>query len=317
MKSNTHLWGPASAGPTLRLCAALALVAGGALVSAQTLLPSTPPKGFGASVTPAYEGWFDNADGTHTFLIGYFNRNTKAEIDVALGPDNHFEPGTPDMGQPTHFLTGRRYGMFAYTVPKEFGKNQKLTWVLTVNGVTSKVPFYMSPDYNITPTKASEEGPHGYNLPPLIRFDPKGAWLTGPLANPAKAAISRRATVGVPMALDIWADDDAQYSSGANTPMSGAAPPVELTLSKYRGPGVVTFASTRPKMQPLKGGKPDEAYSGTASTTVTFDQSGDYQLHVTANDYSGNGGGGAGCCWTTAIVNVAVRADAARPTGGQ
>jgi hypothetical protein len=29
-------------------------------------------------------------------------------------------------------------------------------------------------------------------------------------------------------------------------------------------------------------------------------------LHVTANDYSGNGGGGSGCCWTTAIVKVNV-----------
>src|SRR6185436_11780697 len=71
----------------LHLCAPLALVAGGAMVSAQTLLPSAPPKGFGASVTPAFEGWFDNPDGTHSFLIGYFNRNTKSEPEAALGPE--------------------------------------------------------------------------------------------------------------------------------------------------------------------------------------------------------------------------------------
>ena len=29
-------------------------------------------------------------------------------------------------------------------------------------------------------------------------------------------------------------------------------------------------------------------------------------LHVTANDYSGNGGGGAACCWTTTMIKVAV-----------
>jgi hypothetical protein len=29
-------------------------------------------------------------------------------------------------------------------------------------------------------------------------------------------------------------------------------------------------------------------------------------LHLTANDYSGEGGGGEVCCWTTAIVKVAV-----------
>jgi hypothetical protein len=57
------------------------------LVSAQQpLLPNVPPKQFGGSVTPAFEGWFDNADGTHSFLIGYFSRNTDAEIDVPIGP---------------------------------------------------------------------------------------------------------------------------------------------------------------------------------------------------------------------------------------
>jgi len=58
--------------PLLRLCVSFGLAAGTAVLSAQQLLPSTPPKGFGASVTPAYEGWYDNADGTHTFLIGYY-----------------------------------------------------------------------------------------------------------------------------------------------------------------------------------------------------------------------------------------------------
>jgi len=30
-------------------------------------------------------------------------------------------------------------------------------------------------------------------------------------------------------------------------------------------------------------------------------------LHVTANDYSGDGGGGFGCCWTTALLKVSVK----------
>ena len=302
----------------LRLCVPLALVAGGAVISAQTLLPSTPPKGFGASVTPAYEGWYDNPDGTHSFLIGYFNRNTGVEIDVPIGPGNHFEPGNPDMGQPTHFLTGRRYGMFIYTMPKEFGKTQKLTWVLTVNGVTTSVPFYMGPDYNVTPFKSSEEGPTGgYNLPPSLGFAENGPTFAGPAATVAKA-IARTASVGTPMTLDLWADDDAQYTSGTNAPMNRTPPPVTLTISKYRGPGAVVIADTHAKMTALKGGKPDEPYSGNASTTVKFATPGDYMLHVTANDFSGNGGGGAVCCWTTAIVKVAVSGGASpTTTGGQ
>lgn len=79
----------------------------------------------------------------------------------------------------------------------------------------------------------------------------------------------------------------------------------------------MTFADARPKFEALKGGKPDEPYSGHASTTVKFSEPGDYMLHVTANDYSGNGGGGTVCCWTTAIIKVAVSGGAspARTTG--
>src|SRR6476620_1526267 len=114
----------------LRLCASVTLVAAGALVSAQVQLPSNPPKQFGASVSPAFEGWYDNPDGTHTFLIGYYSRNTSTEVDVPIGPANHFEPGNADMGQPTHFLTRRRFGMFTVTLPKEFTRTQKLSWSL-------------------------------------------------------------------------------------------------------------------------------------------------------------------------------------------
>jgi hypothetical protein len=302
----------------LRLCASAGLAIGTAALSAQALLPSTPPKGFGASVTPAYEGWYDNADGTHSFLIGYFNRNTQSEIDVPIGPMNHFEPGNPDLGQPTHFLTGRRYGMFVFTMPREFGKNQKVSWVLTVNGVTTSIPFYMSPDYNVTPFKSSEQGPSGgYNLPPILRFDAKGPTFSGPAATVSKA-ISRLATAGAALTLDIFADDDAQYTSGTNAPMNNTPPPVILTVSKYRGPGAVTIAEPKPKLTTLKGGKPDEPYSGQASTKVTFAAPGEYMLHVTANDFSGNGGGGSVCCWTTAIVKVSVaNTSSAATTGGQ
>lgn len=302
---------------TFRLCALVALLASGALVSAQALLPSVPPKPFGGSITPAFEGWYDNADGTHSFLIGYFSRNTDAEIDVPIGPANHFEPGNPDMGQPTHFLAGRRYGMFAYTMPKEFTKQQKLKWVLTVNGVTTSVPFYMSPDYNLSPFTSSEESAGGgYNLPPVLRFANGGPLFAGPAAAIART-MTRTASVGVPLTLDVWADDDAKYSSGASAPLRNAPPPVNLTWSKYRGPGAVTFAQARPKLETLKGGQPNEAYSGMAATTATFSAPGEYMLHVTANDYSGNGGGGSGCCWTTAIVKVTVSGSPATTTGDQ
>src|SRR5271163_5315290 len=84
----------------------------------------------GQGITGAFEGWFTNADGTFSILLGYFNRNSKEPLDIPAGPDNRIEPGGPDRGQPTHFLPGRQWGIFAVTVPKDFG-SAKLTWTIT------------------------------------------------------------------------------------------------------------------------------------------------------------------------------------------
>ena len=42
-------------------------------------LPLEPVKETGQSVTGAFEGWYQNPDGTYTLLVGYFNRNQKAD----------------------------------------------------------------------------------------------------------------------------------------------------------------------------------------------------------------------------------------------
>src|SRR2546425_897164 len=60
----------------------------------------------GSSLTGAYEGWFYGKDGATYALVGYFNRNTKQEFEIPVGPNNHIDPGGPDQGQPTHFLSG-------------------------------------------------------------------------------------------------------------------------------------------------------------------------------------------------------------------
>ena len=184
------------------------------------------------------------------------------------------------MGQPTHFLPGRRYGMFVFTMPKEFGKQQKISWVLTANGVTTSVPFYMSPDYNITPSKSSEESPGGgYNLPPVLRFSEAGTTLLRSGRQPREGyrphGHGRRA--------------DARSTSGPTTTRSTAAAatprcgkprsPVQLTVAKYRGPGRRDVRpDARRSSRRCKGGKPDEPFSGKASTTVDVQRAG--RLHA-------------------------------------
>src|SRR6185436_7595000 len=100
----------------LALMCAAGVLAGGILVSGQQL--PEPRKAFGSSITGAFEGWYYNADGSRTWLLGYLNRNFGQALDVPIGPNNRIEPGGPDMGQPTHFMPGRNWGMFTVPVPK-------------------------------------------------------------------------------------------------------------------------------------------------------------------------------------------------------
>lgn len=283
--------------PLVTLCAA-AVVAGGVLAMGQQL--PEPRKQFGAGVTGAFEGWFTNKDGSRGFLVGYYNRNSRQTLDVPIGPDNRIEPGGPDVGQPTHFLPGRQYGMFVVPVPKTFGPNDRLTWTIVANGQSASIPLRLHPDYVIEPFSEIAVG----NTPPAVRFEEKGAAIQGPIAQVDAAAV-RSASISSPMTLTLWATDDLKYTSGTNAPLSTPRPPVVVTWSKYRGPGDVVFDKTRPAVDKLPDGA-GTPFSGKATTSVKFSEPGEYVLHLTANDLSGEGGGGFVCCWTTAMVKVSV-----------
>ena len=294
----------------LKIATVLLLAAGGARVAAQgpgsIILPGAPKLAFGASVTPAYDGWFDNADGTHSYLVGYYSRNWTEEVDIPIGPNNHFEPGIADRGQPTHFMPNRNFGMFLVTMPKEFGPTERIWWVLTLNGITTRVPFHRSPDFNLTPLKGSEEAADGsYNEPPTIRFTANGPAIKGPMASLTNA-ISRTATVNQPMALELLVEDDANYQNGTNAPPLRQPTLIEAYVEKYRGPGYVWVDGFH-YFTTTKGGKILEPYAGKAEGTITFYAPGDYIVHVTIDDTTGRGGGASGCCWTTAMVKVAVK----------
>jgi len=258
---------------------------------------SAPAQEKRTNVTGAFEGWFKNPDGTFSLLLGYFNRNDKQEFDIAIGPDNRIEPGGPDRGQPTHFLLGRQWGLFAVKVPANFGQS-KITWTITSNGKTAVIPASLLPDYEISPFKEEAVG----NTPPVFSFDQTGPAVQGPLG----LTISRTTTVADPLSLTVFVSDDEKW-----TTLSGAKPrtmgtPVTVRWVKYRGTGDVTFLPDRPtveKTEPKGGAK----FSGKATTTAKFSQPGDYVLHVVANDYSGDGGGGEQCCWTFGDVKVSVK----------
>ncbi len=284
------------------LCGVL-LLAGGALASAQQAptLPYEPPKQFGASVTGAFEGWFDSADGTHNFLVGYFNRNLKQAQDIPVGLNNRIEPGGPDMGQPTHFEPHRRTGVFIVPVPKTFSPDQKLTWTLTVNGQTTQIPLRLHRDYNVNPFSEIAAN----NTPPIVRVA-GGAAIQGPVAHLSKAPVMT-ATVGAPLSLTASVDDDGKFSSATMALVTDNRSPVNLRWKKFRGPGTVTFEPADLKLEVAKGGKVNQPFSGTGTTSVKFSAPGEYALLLLATDYSGEGGNGEVCCWTNAYVKVTVK----------
>jgi hypothetical protein len=295
----------------------------------------------GTSVTPAFEGWYFDKDGSQRLLVGYFNRNTKQELDIPVGPNNHIDglPGGPDQGQPTHFLNGRQWGVVSIKVPKDFG-SKKATWTLVANGLTSTITLHTKAEYIVEPF----EDAANKNTPPKLKFDPAGAVFTGP---PNGTAATYTATVGTALPLTIWVSDEAakinvrepaaagrgrgrgtaaaadpDAAAGDQPPARGAArggrgaagaagaaatagftpaPPLSITWTVYRGPGPVKFEPSG------RQGVDQTKDSGKQTTNATFSQPGDYILRLQSNDSTGDGGGGFQCCWTNTHIAVSVK----------
>jgi hypothetical protein len=273
------------------------LAATATLLCAQTL-PLEPLHESGTSVTGAFEGWFKNPDGSFGLLLGYYNRNQKQVVDVPIGPENRIEPGGPDRDQPTHFLPGRGWGLFTIKVSADFGDN-KLIWTITANGQTTVIPASLKPDYEISPFVEAAVG----NTPPVLSFDENGPSVQGPQG----LTVERMAKVGTPLTLTVWVSDDAKFTTSSGARPKTPTPPVTLRWIKYRGAGNAVFSADRPEVEKTERKGVTAPFSGKASTTVTFSEPGEYVLHVTANDYSGEGGTGFQCCWTNGQVKVSVQ----------
>ena len=281
---------------TMHTCQVFAVAAVVAVVSAGQApvcagqLPLDPFRETGQSVTPAYEGWYPNPDGTFSLSFGYFNRNTAEVIDIPVGRDNVIQLGDTKSGQPTHFLTGRHWGVFTLTVPADFG-DQRVVWTLTSNGETFAIPGHLQNDWLIDALHDPASG----NRPPTIRFGPDGPEGQGP----AGVMVGPRAVpVDAPLRLTVWGRDDL-IRRPTDIPYGPPdRPAMTLTWVKHQGPGEVRFSEPLVEI---------DTASGEGATTATFDEPGDYVLRVVVNDYSGvEHAGHAQCCWTNGFVLVHV-----------
>ena len=198
----------------------------------------------GQSISPAYEGWEQNSDGSFTLVFGYMNRNWEEEIDVPIGLDNAIAPGRPDQGQPTHFLPRRNRFVFRIRVPADFG-DKELVWTLTSNGETQRAYATLKRDYFIDDVVIQ------------ANFGAGGAGGATPetLSNEGPTLVVegnrlRMVRVGQPLALVAVVTDDGKPTARRLAPTNPRRPGrittdtatgLRLSWFVYRGAGQVTF----------------------------------------------------------------------------
>ena len=235
----------------------------------------------GQNVQPVFEGWERNDDGSFTMVFGYLNRNYEERPIVPVGPDNFFEPGPADRGQPTHFYNRRQQFVFTVRVPADWERERDLVWTVTHNGRTDHAFGHLWPVWEIDATVRRQNRGTGFaqgyadNQPPRIRL-----------------AGADRLEVTLPAALEIAvvASDDGipppnpqllerTLRPGPKTqavidPRDAASTGLAVTWLHWRGPGAVSFDPQVPAL--------DE--QGRAVTRASFSAPGTYVLQAVADD---------------------------------
>lgn len=248
----------------------LALIAGG-VVSLNAQFPFPGAKySRGQDVSPTFEGWEGNPDGTFSFYFGYYNRNSEEALDMPLGPDNSFDMGNRDQGQPTHFYPGRRWFVFKVVVPKDWPAEKRLVWTLTNRGHTNQAKGWLQPEWEVDKLlishnaisdsflRTSNSNPTPDNMAPVITGGPAQT-----ITLPATATLTATAT------------DDGLPKPGPGD-RGGRVQGVQIRWIQYRGPGAVKFD---PDVSAPVYGKPL-----TSETKVRFSAPGDYRIRAIATD---------------------------------
>jgi hypothetical protein len=254
----------------------------------------------GQNVSPAYEGWEQDEDGSRYFMFGYMSRNWEEEVDVPAGPDNSIEPGGPDQGQPTHFLPRRNRFVFRVPIPDGFDEDDEMVWTLTTAGKTERAYATLQSDYFVDDlVQASEQGALGAGRSdPIIRAN------KAPVLR-IEGARNRRVRVGESLALVAVASDDGVPKPRRTRRTNPWRPPVQVTVGSstglrvswyvFRGDGQVGFDPPQAKVwedtraganSPWSPGwtTPEAPPDGGWATEVMFDEPGTYVLRCLASD---------------------------------
>ena len=227
----------------------------------------------GQDVSPTYDGWERNDDGTYSLYFGYFNRNSDEEMDVPIGPNNSFET-TVDRGQPTHFYPDKKWWVFKVIVPADWPKEQRVVWTLTTHGKTNQAKGWLQAEWEVDKdliAKNAARDPslmtNGTNETDLDHENRPPA-MTG---SPAQAI-----NVADTLTLTATATDDG-HPAPIPDPTGRLQQGVRLRWIVYRGAGKVRFEPDI--MNQRVFGKP-----ATLETKVRFSAPGPYRLRAIASD---------------------------------
>jgi hypothetical protein len=259
----------------------------------------------GQGVQPVFEGWSHAPDGSINMHFGYLNRNYVEMPHIPIGPNNNFEPGPADRGQPTFFYTRTNRNLFTVNVPKGWPINRDVVWTLTVNGKTEKAFGWLRVEWEIDPAGGAGGGggstspERKANQPPTLKIDPiANVKVPGPatlvatvtddgLPKPRPGGARRGSPVGQETPPTLRGGVEApvnvpQLARGGRgeTPPGAAGGggqgqrPQGLTVNwiVWRGPADVTFSRAA------------ETEGDKRTVSATFTKPGEYVLRAVATD---------------------------------
>ena len=264
----------------------------------------------GQGVSPSFDGWEPNPDGSFNMVFGYMNQNWEEEIDAPIGAGNNNAPGAPDQRQPTQLYPRRnRYVFTRFGCRKRFRRKRTCLDPDRSRHYKEEAHATLKQDFFIdNMVRSSETGALGPGV-----SDPETRANKPPTVESVGEAV-RTVSVGQPLILYAFVKDDGvpRPRREANFGRSGQQisdlrmnPPRRITvgsatglwasLLKYRGAGNVSFekdqikawedtrAGANSQWAPLWAPPPPPP-DGKWSATVTFDEPGDYVMRWHASD---------------------------------
>ena len=218
----------------------LVLLAACAIAGAAQQLPLEPIKERGQGVYPVYEGWERTPTGAIRSWSGTSTATRKKPSTCRSAQTTRWSRAARIWGSRRTSSRGAAGGCTQIRVPADFGA-KKLVWTVNVNGLNASVPMHLDPNWVIEPF----EDAASKNRPPALRFERAGRPFLGP---PVGVAAELNAFAAEPLLLALLASD-VKPTANLATRTRPSRERLDLTWTKFRGPGRVVFGNHKPPVE--------------------------------------------------------------------